>query len=32
MVETAEPEVAVEPAGIVAEAALEAVVYCCCRP
>ncbi len=32
MVETAEPEVAVEPAGIAAEAALEAVVYCCCRP
>ena len=32
MVEAAEPETVVEPAGIVAEAALEAVIYCCCRP
>ena len=29
MAEVAEPEAVVEPAGIVAEAALEAVVYCC---
>jgi len=32
VVEAAEPEAVVEPAEIVAEAALEAVVYCCCRP
>lgn len=30
MIEAAEPETVVEPAGIVAEATLEAVVYCCC--
>ena len=32
MVEVAEPEAAVEPDGIVAEAVFEAVIYCCCRP
>ena len=41
MAEAAEPEAAVEPAGIVAvvepdgivaEAVFEAVIYCCCRP
>ena len=41
MVEVAEPEAVVEPAGIVAvvepdgivaEAVFEAVIYCCCRP
>ena len=31
-VEPAEIAAVVESAGIVAEAALEAVVYCCCRP
>ena len=30
MVEVAESEAVVEPAGIAAEAALEAVVYYCC--
>ena len=30
MAEAAEPEAAVEPAGIAAEAALEAVIYYCC--
>ena len=32
MVEVAEPEAAVEPAGIAAEAVFEAVIYCCCHP
>ena len=32
MVEVAEPEAVVGPAGIVAEAVFEAVIYCCCRP
>ena len=30
--EAAEPEAAMEPAGIVAEVVFEAVVYYCCRP